>query len=110
MAHDKITSCPQCSRPLERGFTSRAAGLHFVAPEELARFVVLGRDLHDRNLRVRLLPSKAYFSMSFHCTSCRLFLVDYETKLSRQEVNAIAASLTSPRRAFDADSERREKS
>jgi len=95
MAHDKITCCPQCNGRLQRGFTSRAAGLHFVAPEKLARFIVVGRDLHDRGLLVRLLPSKAYFSMSLHCASCRLFLVDYEKKLSRREANAMAASLAS---------------
>ena len=93
MAHDKIACCPQCGGRLERGFTSRATGLHFVAPEELAQFIVVGRDLHDRSLRVRLLPSKAQFSMSLHCARCRLFLVDYERKLSRLEANTMAASL-----------------
>lgn len=95
MAHDKITCCPQCNGRLQRGFTSRAAPLHFVTPEEVARFIVLGRDLNDRSLLVRLLPSKAYFSTSLHCASCRLFLVDYETKLSWREAKATSASLAS---------------
>jgi hypothetical protein len=33
--------------------------------------------------------------MSLHCASCRLFLVDYEKKLSRREANVMAVALAS---------------
>ena len=45
-----------------------------------------------------MVPHKAHFSISFHCAHCRVFLVDYEKKLSRKEVDDMAASLVSKRR------------
>jgi hypothetical protein len=68
--------------------------LHFIAPAELRRFMVLGEDLNRRTLLARLLPSPARFSPSYLCRSCGIYVVDYGSTLSRGEANEAARSLT----------------
>lgn len=93
MKHNQIDKCPGCGGPLEHGFSHKACGLSFVAASKFRSFAFVDEDLNKRTWRQRLLPSPARYCPSHLCRACGLYLVDYETTLSRKEANAAAASL-----------------
>jgi hypothetical protein len=98
MLNDKIVRCPACGSTLERGFTAKASGLSFIPLAKFKRFAFVDEDLHRRSLLSRLFLSRARFSPSSICRSCRIYIVDYGTVLSRREANEAAASLESQTR------------
>jgi len=92
MTVPEFTTCPRCSQPFVAGFTAKASGLSFVAPEKFKQFAFVDEDLAKAGL-TKLLPSKATYFRSYLCRVCELYLVDFGTTLSRQEAEQVAESL-----------------
>lgn len=86
--------CPRCSGVLQPGFTHRATGLSFVAPEKLEQFVSLDEDLADSGMR-KWLPSRAEYFRSYLCRNCELYLIDFGTVLGHSQAKDVAHTLTS---------------
>lgn len=85
--------CPRCGGKLEHGLSSKSAGLSFVPPERLRRFLFVDEDLNGRRWLVRLFASRARFCPSHLCRACSLYVVEFGTVLTRPEANRFAASL-----------------
>jgi hypothetical protein len=95
MASSAFDDCPRCGKPLQRGFAHRAAGLSFVAPQELDQFLSHDEDLLGAGL-ARLLPSVARYLRSYLCRACQVYIVDYGVQLSREEAREAAKAFAPP--------------
>ena len=89
----KISKCPCCGGPLERGFAAKVAGLSFVQPAKFKKFAFVDEDLQRVGFLAKFLPSRARYSPSFLCRGCHVYLVDYGTILSRRSANEAARSM-----------------
>lgn len=92
METTELGHCPKCGEAMKRGFAVRKAPLSWVEPQQLARFIFLDRDLHENGLR-QYLPGKAEYDLSYVCTQCRIYLVDYSRALSRAEAEDLARTM-----------------
>ncbi len=90
---DKISKCPCCGGPLERGFAVKTAGLSFVQPSKFKKFAFVDDDLQRVGFLAKFLPSRAQYSPSSLCRSCQVYIVDYGTVLSRRQADQVARSL-----------------
>lgn len=80
---------------MQKGFAHRNTGLSWIEPENFQHYVFRGKDLHERGMAKYLPVHKAAFDLSYHCPSCKLYLVDYSKSYSRAEANELAASILS---------------
>jgi len=51
MNSPEVETCPRCGETMERGFSARAAGLSFIAPEKFNRYAFLDEDIAQAGLR-----------------------------------------------------------
>lgn len=93
MSDKALQACPRCRAALQPGFAHRAAGLSFVAPEKLERFISIDEDLARSGLR-NFLPAKAEYFRSYLCKSCELYLIDYSTTIDHGQAKLLAGSMT----------------
>jgi len=89
----QLDDCPLCHGPLEHGFSAKACGLSFIPAGKLRNFAFVDEDLNKRKWIQKFFVSPARYSPSQLCRPCGLYLVDYETVLTRKEADAAAASL-----------------
>jgi hypothetical protein len=92
MENVPVGKCPRCGSSLEQGFAVRGVGLSFVEPSKFEQFLFLDEDVSQSGLK-KLLPSRAQYYRSCLCRSCRLYLIDYAVIYSRDDAEAVAASL-----------------
>jgi hypothetical protein len=90
MFNDKMTNCPKCDGEMELGYSCRSSPLAFVTSEKVQKFVHMNEDLNRAGLKV-LLPAKASYNVAYHCSACRILLVDYSRSISSKEAKAAAA-------------------
>lgn len=93
MFNEALSQCPVCHNRLERGFSFRVTPLSLITTEQMKKFIVGGEDLNEVGWMKKLLPSKAEFNLSYHCPSCKIYIVDYSRAVSREEANELANSL-----------------
>jgi hypothetical protein len=92
--HDqKLTKCPRCGAPFELGFSAKACGLSFIPASKFRSFAFVDEDLNKRTWLQKLFFSPAHYCHSYLCRPCGLYLLDYESVVSRKEADAEAASL-----------------
>lgn len=84
-----LDRCPLCGSPFVKGFSARASPLSFITAEKMVTIAFADQDLHRAGFR-KWLPWKAWYSASFHCSSCELYVVQYGLKLSRAEAKRVA--------------------
>ena len=89
MSSNSFEVCPRCGAAIEAGFSHRANGLSYVAPEKLAQFVSIDEDLAKAGL-AKFLPSKAAYFRSFVCRDCDLYLIDFSETLDRKQAQDLA--------------------
>lgn len=90
---EKLSNCPKCGERMERGFSPKNSGLGWIPAKQMKGFMVSGEHLVNVGLR-RLLISRAEYALSYHCSNCQLYTIDYGTSCSRQEANQLASSIT----------------
>lgn len=88
-----LTTCPRCAHVLKAGFSARAMGISFIEPEKFQNFAFVDEDVSGAGLS-KVLPSKAAYFRAYLCRACELILIDYSRTYSREEANALAATLT----------------
>lgn len=92
MFNDKLGQCPVCGGDMEKGFSSRNHGLSWIPAAKMKQFAFLDKDLNEAGLR-QFLPSAAAYDLSYNCSRCKIYIVDYSASYSRKEANDIAESL-----------------
>jgi hypothetical protein len=98
MSDTTFQKCPRCGKSLTAGFSHKALGLSFVAPENLRSFVSIDEELAKAGWR-RLLPSRAAYFRSYLCRSCELYIVDYSGTLNRAQAQQAAEIMIGDRAA-----------
>jgi hypothetical protein len=93
MSNKKIENCPACGCPLELGFAVKSASLSFPRPDKFKKFAFADEDLQRVGFLAKVFPSRARYCPSFLCRSCRVYIVDYGTTLSRRDANEAARRL-----------------
>lgn len=96
MNHKEIEKCPRCEGPLEHGFSVKACGLSFVTASKFRSFAFVDEDLNKRTWLQKLFFSPARYAHSYLCRPCGLYLVDYETVVTRKQADAAAANMLAP--------------
>jgi len=92
--HDqKLTKCPHCGAPFELGFSAKACGLSFIPASQFRSFAFVDEDLNKRTWLQKVFFSPAHYCHSYLCRPCGLYLLDYESVVSRKEADAEAAGL-----------------
>lgn len=92
MFNDKLSQCPICGQNIERGFSVRNQGLSWITAEKMKQFAFWDKDLNEAGLK-QYLPSKAEYDLSYHCSNCKIYIVDYSKAVSRAEAKELAESL-----------------
>jgi hypothetical protein len=76
---------------MRQGFCLRSSPLSFVGVEKIKALIFRDEDLHQAGLKM-ILPHKSQYSLSYLCSSCRLYIVDYGMTVSSSDAKALAAS------------------
>jgi hypothetical protein len=87
-----LMACPCCGRRMLLGFSCKSSPLSFVPLEKMRRFVFKDEDLHHAGLKV-ILPWKAEYSPSYHCSHCRVYVIDYGKVVASSMAKSTAATL-----------------
>jgi len=72
---------------MDRGYSCANAGLSWIEPSKFKNFSFLDKDLSGAGLK-KYIPWMAEYFQAFHCSSCRMVLVDYSRKFDRKTVNS----------------------
>lgn len=92
MFNEKLSTCPVCDQPLERGFYARNIGLSWITAEKMRRSAFLDEDLNHAGLK-KLLPARAQYNLSYHCPGCQIYIVDYSRAISSADAKALAEAM-----------------
>lgn len=92
MFNDKLSDCPVCGQNMERGFSNRTHGLSLITPEKMRKFAFLDKDLNEAGLK-QFLPAKAEYDLSYHCPTCKLYIVDYSKSVSSAAAKELAETM-----------------
>jgi hypothetical protein len=76
---------------MEKGFSIKTQGLSWIPAEKMKQFAFLDKDLNEAGLK-KFFPSKAAYDLSYHCSNCKIYIVDYGKSYSRAEANELAES------------------
>lgn len=93
MHDEKLTNCPRCGAPFELGFSVKACGLSSIPSSKFRSFAFADEDLNKRTWLQRLFFSLARYCHSYLCRPYGLYLLDYESVVTRKEADMEAGSL-----------------
>ncbi len=89
---EKLKNCPACGKEMELGFSVRSSPLSFVTLDKTKEFVHVDEDLNRAGLKT-ILPAPASYSAAYHCSGCKILVVDYSEKISSKDAKTHAASI-----------------